>query len=80
MAQTLPVALRFQGLEALDAHAIHKKQTCQVLKNIMREAGPRISRLAPNAQMWPSAKGVSFLYDTVQFSKTCIELHKNRRI
>ena len=21
----------------------------------MREAGPRISRLAPNAQMWPSA-------------------------
>ena len=31
-----------------------QKQTCQVLKNIMRQAGPRISRLAPNAQMWPS--------------------------
>ena len=36
-------------------------QTCQVLKNIMREVGPKISRLAPNAQMWPSAKGASFL-------------------
>ena len=38
-----------------------KHQICQVLKNIMRETGPRISRLAPNAQMWPSAKGASFL-------------------
>ena len=26
----------------------------------MREAGPRLSWLAPNAQMWPSAKGASF--------------------
>ena len=37
-----------------------QKQTCQVLKNIMREAGPRISRLAPNAQMWPSVVRCEF--------------------
>ena len=30
----------------------------------MREAGPRISRLAPNAQMRPSAKGASFLQES----------------
>ena len=32
-------------------------QTCQVLKNIIREAGRgTVSRLASTAQRWPSAK------------------------
>ena len=31
--------------------ANYNMQTCQVLKNIMREAGPKMSRLAPNVQM-----------------------------
>ena len=43
-------------MHATNAIKMFHVQTCQVLKNIMREAGTRISRLALNAEMWPSAQ------------------------
>ena len=43
-------------MHAPNAIKMFHVQTCQVLKNIMREAGTRISMLALNAEMWPSTQ------------------------
>ena len=53
--------LKSKGIGGGQPH--HYQLDVSSLKNIMWEAGPRIiSRLTPNEQMWPSAKGASFLW------------------